>query len=244
MSEGHFLIGTSGWSYNHWKGLFYPEKLPKKQWLGYYANQFKTVEVNATFYGWFKEKTIINWREQTPPGFWFVLKAPRLITHRRHLLDSDETIKEFERLTSFLEPKLSLILLQIAPDTPYDPPRLQHALSTFEDPTKVAVEFRSEQWEKPEIIKILKEIGAVYCNPDSPRKVLSGLLTSDIGYLRLHGRRRWYSYDYSGDELLQIADLGKDMIDQGAKQVFFFFNNDFGGFAPKNAATLAKILSE
>jgi uncharacterized protein YecE (DUF72 family) len=131
-----FFVGTSGWSYAHWKEVFYPEDLPKSRWFEYYAKEFSTVEVNATFYRTFKDQTYHKWRDRAPEKFTYVLKAPRLITHRRYLEDVEEHIKRFWESASLLESKFGLILLQLAPNTPYDPDRLKKALLAFDDPNK------------------------------------------------------------------------------------------------------------
>jgi uncharacterized protein YecE (DUF72 family) len=244
MEKTRFLVGTSGWTYDHWKNLFYPEKLPRKAWLEYYSSQFSTVEINATFYGWFKDQTYINWRNRTPPGFRFVLKAPRLITHRKFLVDVTLDIQKFWASASLLGEKFSMVLLQIAPGMSYDVDLLHKALVEFPDPHKVAVEFRNDQWLNPEVFSMLKDTGACLCNPDSPRNRLTGNLTSRIGYIRLHGRKHWYSYNYSDSELQEMAILGLNLTSQGAEEIFFFFNNDFNGYAPRNATTLYKFLTD
>jgi uncharacterized protein YecE (DUF72 family) len=100
-----FFIGTSGWTYDHWKGCFYPEKLPKKDWFDYYAHRFSAVEVNATFYRSFKDEIYQNWRERAPGGFGYVLKVPQLITHRKFLVDAEEDIKAFYRSCTILGDK-------------------------------------------------------------------------------------------------------------------------------------------
>ncbi len=237
-----FYIGTSGWIYNHWKGRFYPQNLPQKRWFDYYAGKFSVVEVNATFYGTFKDQTYNNWRERAPQGFGYVLKAPRLITHRKYLLGVEEDIRTFYCSCSLLEDNFQLILLQVAPNTPYDPPRLRRALSAFPDQSRVAVEFRRDEWFNLETLGLLQEVGAVICNVDSPRHKLADNLTSSRAYLRLHGRNNWYAYNYSNAELAEIADLAHSLVNKGAKQVYIFFNNDFEGYAPANAMTLQGML--
>ena len=236
------LVGTSGWVYEHWKHRFYPEKLPKSKWFSYYATQFSTVEVNATFYRAFQDRTYQKWREQAPPGFRYVLKAPRLITHLKLLVGVEEEIGEFWRSASILEDRLGLILLQIAPQTPYDPGRLRRAILAFGDPSRVAVEFRSSRWETEETYALLQELHSCYCNPDSPQQHLAGRLTSETGYLRMHGRSRWYSYDYTEGELQEIASIMQDMVRRGANTVYAFFNNDFESYAPQNARRLMEML--
>lgn len=237
-----FFVGTSGWSYPHWKGVFYPEDWPKSKWFAYYTGEFPSVEVNATFYRTFKDQTYHNWRSRAPEGFVYVLKAPRLITHRKFLKDSEEQIKAFCKSAALLEDKLGLILLQLAPRTPYDPARLEQALRAFDDPAKVAVEFRNEQWLTEETKELLSKVGAVFCNVDSPQAELTDWVTSDSAYIRLHGRRRWYNYDYSARELQEIGLLAKRLAKLGARDVYIFFNNDADGCAPRNARLLLEML--
>lgn len=237
-----YSIGTSGWTYDHWKGNFYPDKLPNSRWFDYYANQFSTVEVNATFYRTFKDQTYLNWKERAPAGFGYVLKAPRIITHRKYLLDVEDEITTFSRSGYLLEDRLEMFLLQLAPTTPYDPERLKKALLAFPDPGKVAVEFRHPCWYRAEIEDLLRSLEVTFCNVDSPRQKLTDILTSERAYIRLHGRKHWYAYNYSEDELEEIAKLARNLVARGAKRVYIFFNNDFGGYAPENARALAERL--
>lgn len=238
----HYFIGTSGWTYDHWKGCFYPDNLPKKRWLEYYATQFLCVEINATFYRFFKDQTYINWKQRAPQDFGYVLKAPRLVTHRKYLLDAEENIQAFYQSCSLLDEKFEMILLQVAPNMPYDLERLRNALVAFPDPGKVAVEFRRSEWLNPHTIDMLGSVGATICNVDSPKQKLTDYLTSERTYLRLHGRKRWYSYNYSQDELKEIAKLARYLTRKGAKRVYIFFNNDFEGYAPANALLLRRLL--
>lgn len=242
LTQPIFFVGTSGWMYDHWKGRFYPGNLSKKSWFDYYASQFSAVEVNATFYGTFKDLTYHNWRERAPQGFGYVLKAPRLITHRKYLLDVDENIQAFCHSCSLLEDKFEMILLQVAPNTPYDLDRLNQALLAFPDPGRVAVEFRRPEWLNQDTMSVLRTVGATICNVDSPQQKISDNLTSKRAYLRLHGRNHWYAYNYLEDELRDIAALAQELARRGASRVYIFFNNDFEGFAPANALTLQGLL--
>ncbi len=235
-------IGTSGWTYNDWKGAFYPETLAKSRWLDYYATQFSTVEINATFYGTFKDTTYENWRGRVPEGFCYVLKAPRLITHRKLLLNVQENIETFWRSASILGDKLGLILLQVAPQTPYDPERVEKAIRAFGDPGRIAVEFRDEKWLTPEVEEMLRSLGAVYCNPDSPKSHLTDILTSSTGYIRLHGRTQWFAYNYTESDLEDVAPVARRMQARGAQTSSIFFNNDFHANAIRNAQRLKEIL--
>lgn len=180
-AHNRLLIGTSGWSYPHWAGAFYPRDWPKTRWFAYYCSRFDTVEVNATFYRRFPEQTYRNWRAKAPPGFRYVLKAPKRITHRRRLLDVDDEIRAFAHSAALLGEKLGLILLQLPPSLPVEPDRLRHALRCFDDPGRVAVEFRDPAWLTPETFALLRELGAVFCSADSPRTPLLGQVTGKTG---------------------------------------------------------------
>jgi uncharacterized protein YecE (DUF72 family) len=237
-----FYIGTSGWSYDHWKNKFYPGDLPKTKWFTHYCKYFSSVEINATFYRRFKDQTYIKWKNQVSPGFRYVLKAPRIITHRKFLINVEDDIKTFSHSASLLEDKLGLILLQLAPRTKYDPELLKKTIFLFANPTKLAIEFRNNQWLNDEIYKILKESGAVYCNADSPKTSLIDWITSETAYIRLHGRKNWYSYNYSDRELAEISSLVNYYTEKGIKRIYIFFNNDFEGNAPRNAFSIMDML--
>jgi uncharacterized protein YecE (DUF72 family) len=239
-----YYIGTSGWTYPHWKNVFYPPGTPQAQWFDYYARQFNAVEVNATFYRSFSDRVYAGWQARAPEGFKYVLKVPRLVTHLKHLQGVEEDIRSFCRSASLLGDHLGLLLLQLAPDMPYDPDLLRRALLAFGSSPRVAVEFRHSQWLNDEVMGLLQQAGAALCCADSPRSRLSARLTSSSGYLRLHGRRSWYASDYSRPELEEIALAARQMAAEGAAEVYIFFNNDVGGYAPPNAADLAALLNE
>ena len=243
-SQATLFVGTSGWTYDDWKGCFYPKGLPKSRWFDYYSSRFPAVEINATFYRAFKDQTYLKWRERAPQDFGYVLKAPKIITHRKYLVDVEADVQVFIQSAALLEDKLEMILLQVAPGTPYDLERLQKALLAFNEPTQVAVEFRDPRWFTDEVADLLKAVGATFCNPDSPRQKLTDILTSNRAYLRLHGREHWYSYNYSHEELIEIAKVAREMTRRGANRVYIFFNNDFEGYAPANALALLDILRD
>jgi len=132
----------------------------------------------------------------------------------------------------------------VAPNMNVDLERLRKALQAFPDPTRVAVEFRRSEWLNPATMSTLNAVGATICNVDSPRQRISDMLTSRRAYLRLHGRQQWYSYNYSAEELKEIAQLARSLAEHGAERVYIFFNNDFEGFAPANARFLQGLLRD
>jgi uncharacterized protein YecE (DUF72 family) len=135
-----------------------------------------------------------------------------------------------------------MLLLQLPPDLPYMPERLDSALRAFMPASLVAVEFRDERWLTDEVFSLLKSRGANFCNPDYPQHPLSEIVTASNGYLRLHGRRAWYTDDYTYDELSSIADSADKLQRQGAEEVYIFFNNDYAAHAPYNASALSQRL--
>lgn len=237
-----FFIGTSGWIYDHWQGCFYPQGLAKSRRFDFYAARFNAVEINATFYRTFQDPTYLKWRARAPQGFGYVLKTPKNITHRKLLRNAETDIQAFYRSAALLGDKFEMILLQVAPNLPYDHGLLRSALQAFADPSRVAVEFRNERWFNPDTEELLSSVGAVFCNVDSPRQKLTEYLTSQRAYLRLHGHESRYSGNYSHEELKEVANLAQRLVDRGAGRVFVFFNNDFGGYAPANAQFLQELL--
>lgn len=237
-----YFIGTSGWTYEHWKGCFYAPDLAKSRWFDFYVGRFNAVEINATFYRTFKDQTYLNWKARAPKGFGYVLKAPKNITHRKLLKDAGKDIQSFCRSAALLDETFEMILLQVAPNLPHDHGLLKSAIQAFTDPGRVAVEFRDPYWFNQHTERLLSSLGAVFCNVDSPRQKLTEILTSERAYLRLHGHEHWYSSNYPIEDLQKIADLARRLTDRGAKRVYIFFNNDFGGYAPANALELQKIL--
>lgn len=235
-----FYIGTSGWSYDHWRGVFYPKTLAKAKWFDFYAKQFNAVEVNATYYRFFKDAVFEKWYQRAPEGFRYVLKVPGLITHRKYLKDTKESIERFCKQAEMLGDKLGMLLLQLAPHQPYDLKRLKAALLTFTDPSRVAVEFRHEKWLNNDVYALLQELGVAFCSVDSPEQALTDWVTGKRAYIRLHGSKRWYGDNYEPQALRRIATHAQQMVSAGAREVYIFFNNDNHAYAAFNALDLAK----
>ncbi len=238
-----FYVGTSGWSYQHWKSVFYPEDLPFKKWFGFYTQEFSTVEINATFYRLYEKETFQNWYDKAPEEFIYILKTPRLISHTKKLANVQSDIQNFCENASVLNEKLGLFLLQLPPKLPYNPDLLIEAILAFSDPSKVVVEFRDQHWYTTEIRDILQKTESIFCSIDAPGFNPPGWVTSEIGYIRLHGRKSWYSENYEHFQLAEISKLAHQMIRNGAKQVYIFFNNDIDGHAAKNALDLSRMLA-
>jgi uncharacterized protein YecE (DUF72 family) len=238
------FIGTSGWSHDHWKQRFYPEGLAKSRWFEFYASRFNCVEINATFYRRFANDVFSKWHDQAPEGFRYVLKIPRLISHRHHLINMQNEIRQFEKSCRLLQDRFGLMLLQLPPSMPYEPERLRKILHSLDEPSRIAIEFRDARWVTDDTLSLLAHYDAVYCNPDEPEQPLSKYLTGSTAYLRLHGRRQWYADNYTDRELTDIAQTVDDMQSSGAEDIYIFFNNDYEAQAPANATLLKQKLEQ
>src|SRR5919198_5752399 len=140
-------VGTSGWQYASWKDRFYPKGVPQRAWLGSYASRFRVVEVNNSFYMLPKEATFDRWREATPEGFLFVVKASRYITHIRRLRDAKDSVDLFWSRASRLGPKLGPVLFQLPPRFGANVELLGQFLRLLPHEMRAAFEFRDASWE-------------------------------------------------------------------------------------------------
>ena len=237
------LTGTSGWSYDHWKGLFYPENLAKTKWLHFYCERFPVVEVNSSFYHLPRESTLEKWRDSTPEDFSFVLKAWRAITHYKKLREVRDEVKVFFERASLLREKLAAVLFQLPPSLHEDPPLLRSFLKLLPRNVRCAVEFRHESWNVARTFELLEQFEVAYCIINAPRLKTYLEVTAPFAYIRMHGRESWYSYGYTDVELAALAAEIRKMLRKGI-DVLVFFNNDFEARAVRNAQTLTALVKK
>lgn len=230
-------IGTSGWHYAHWAGLFYPDKLPKSKWFEYYAKDFDTVEINNTFYQLPKEETFNNWHKQAPKSFLYTLKANRYITHIKRLKDPAESLKRFFERACLLKENLGPVLYQLPPNFQKDLDRLRAFLQALRKNWTAVFEFRHESWFSDDTYKLLREFNAGFCIHDMPGMKVPRVVTADIIYVRFHGPTGKYQGNYSKSALQSWAKWLKEHIKE-ARTFYAYFNNDIGGHAVSNAKTL------
>jgi len=237
---GELRIGTSGWIYRHWKGRFYPADLSPRRYLEYYAEHFCTVELNSPFYRLPSRKTFEGWRERTPEGFVFAVKANRTITHLKKLKDTEKEVESFFSAVRGLGEKLGPILFQLPPSLRKDRARLEGFLTKL-PPGRYAFEFRHPSWFCDEIYELLREKGIALCVADSPRFPCVRLVTSSLLYVRLHGSTKLYASCYTEEELRDWASFIREHLTQG--DAFIYFDNDYAAYAVQNAKELEEILS-
>lgn len=241
-----FFVGCSGWQYKDWKERFYPEGVPQKEFLNYYAEHFPSVEVNATFYRLPAEKTFRKWREETPEDFLFTLKGSRYITHLKKLKEVTSYVEEFYERLEPLKEKLGCILWQL-PGNFKKNERNEEKLEAFCKvlPSEVprVIEFRDPSWFEEGTRERLARWGIVPCSVSSSFEVPETVeMTNGTVYLRFHGKgKERYKYFYEEDELRQWADALKA---KGVRTVYAYFNNDYDAHAPMNAKSFISMLSE
>lgn len=227
-------VGTSGFSYKEWKGSFYPEDLPQKQYLSYYAGRFSTVEINNTFYRMPAPSMLEGWTAQVPETFRFVLKAPQRITHQKKLADAGDDVARLIEASASLGPHLGPILFQLPPFLRRDDAKLAGFLETIPDGTPFAFEFRHESWKHPDVEEILRRRNAAVCiaETDEERIEDPGDGSADWGYLRL--RRT----EYENDALARWAD---QIASRNWREAWLFFKHEDEGKGPAFAEEFARL---
>ena len=233
-----YNLGTSGWYYTDWIGEFYPEDIEKNQWLTFYAKYFNTVEVNASFYRLPFKNMINGWNNKTPKDFLLTFKGSRIITHSKKLNQVEEYLKRFfERIK--LTQKIGVILWQLPPNLKKDINLLEKFINLLDPKLRQCIEFRHESWFDEEVYTILKKYEIGFCIISAPELPSVIKITSDFAYIRWHGIKEWYKYNYSKDELRRWAKIIKNMQ---VDDIFGYFNNDFDGNAPRNCTVLKELL--
>jgi len=236
-------IGCSGWNYDHWRnGVFYPPRCPPRKWLEFYARHFDTVEINATFYRLPRREAVANWVTGSPPGFVFAVKMSRYITHIKRLQDVGSGVRLFyDRIAPLVRsPKLGPVLWQLPATFRRDDERLASALEAL-PPGRHCFEFRHESWFVPEVTALLREHGAALVIGDHPQRPFqTHELTADWTFVRFHAGTRGQRGNYSRSELEEWAERFEAW--RAGVDVYAYFNNDWEGFAIRNALWLKERL--
>lgn len=252
--KGTLHIGTSGWSYI-WP-QFYPDDLPKRRRLEYYASQFDTVEVNYSFYRLPERSTYKKWAGETPEEFLFGLKLSRFITHIKRLKGVKTAFRKFIRRAAPLGERLGPMLVQLPPSFSFDGDRLDTFLAQANDvakdrgidPFRIAVEFRHPSWfggDDHPVLEILERHGAAFvCGHSSeypyPKEEPR---TAEFCYLRFHGPEEMFKSGYGKRRLKRWVPLIRGWLDDGL-DVFAYFNNDAEGHATRDGRSLRELIDE
>jgi uncharacterized protein YecE (DUF72 family) len=235
-------IGCSGWNYREWRGRLYPQGVAVKHWLEHYATCFDTVEVNATFYRLPTLQAAARWASQTPPGFCFALKASRYLTHVRRLTDVEQGIQMFEERIAPLreQGRLGPLLWQLPENFHRDDDRLAGLLRALPE-GRHAIEFRHDSWFAPEVLGAMREHDVALVLGDHPQRPFqTDEATASWRYLRFHYGSHGRRGNYSQRELQTWAQRIARWSKEG--ELFAYFNNDWEGFAPRNASYLRRCV--
>ncbi len=265
-------IGTSGWLYPEWRGVFYPKGLPHRRELEYVSERLDSVEINGSFYSLQRPASYRAWREQTPEGFLFAVKGGRFITHMKRLREVETPLANFFASGVLaLGPKLGPVLWQLPPSLRYDPgqlaaffdllPRTTSEAATLardrderldgrdwltieaDTPIRHALEVRHETFKDPGFLDLLREHGIALVVADTAGKFpYLEDVTADFAYVRLHGDTELYTSQYGGEALDRWAKRVRD-LEAGAGDAYVYFDNDVHAHAPFDAIGLAERLS-
>lgn len=237
VSTPRLNVGCSGWFYWHWRGGFYPQEMPTKQWFQHYASRFRTVELNAPFYSWPTVATVQSWRRQASPVFIYTIKVCELITHVKRFRGTKQLVADFGFIADLLGPMMGCFLFQLPPSFHYTPARLNSILRQLDHKRRNVVEFRHASWWNEKVFAAFRETGTIFCSCSSPKLPDELVKTADDVYIRFHGVRQWYRHDYSAEEL---AVWSERIRKSGAGRVWAYFNNDREGYAIKNAIMFSR----
>lgn len=242
------LIGTSGWSYNEWAGVFYPSSSTNK--LSFYSKIYRTVEIDSTFYAYPSKGLVIGWTRYTPDDFSFAAKLPRTITHEKKLDLKEGAEGDTLRFLGLMKPliiagKLGAVLIQLPPSFSFDSDfsKLEAYLNTIPDDVRFAAEFRHPSWLRNETWKLLRSRNVANVIVDEPLLPPDTVVTADFAFIRWHGRgsRPWYNYRYSDSELKAWVPKVKEVTSRVGK-TYGYFNNHFRGFAVENSLKMMGML--
>jgi uncharacterized protein YecE (DUF72 family) len=249
LGKENIFLGTCGWSYKEWEGVFYQKKSAESK-LRAYSRVFKTAEIDSTFYRNPSKGTVMGWLKYSPSDFVFTAKLPKTITHDNMLGLRKEVKADLKVFLDLMRPlqlggKLACLLIQLPPKYSYNPKNLEEFFQMLDPTFRYAIEFRNLTWLLPatETFALLKQYGVAYTIVDEPLLPPEVHLTADFAYFRWHGRGEniWFDYLYSEEELQPWVPKVKETANK-VKKVYGYFNNHYHGYAPENCLHLLEKL--
>ena len=235
----HF--GCSGYHYRHWKGVFYPDKLPQRLWFEYYSQHFRTLELNVTFYRFPQLSFLANWYQISPADFKFSVKAPRLITHYKQFNDTAQLLADFYgTVQEGLAEKLGPVLFQLPPRMAYSDERLQRILDSLDPAFRNVLEFRHPSWWEGHVYQELARRGVAFCGQSHPQLPDDVVANANVLYYRFHGVPELYKSPYSENYLQQVVTQVE--ATQQVREAYLYFNNDIDASAIGNAQQMQELV--
>ena len=238
-------VGTSGWSYKHWKGNFYPAALAAAEWLRYYASHFSTTEINNCFYRLPGIDTVQNWTETVPGDFFFCPKMHQFLSHMKKLKEPVEPLQRFFDVFAPMQSKMGPVLIQLPAMLKFDSGRaedLYRLLQTDYHPFRFVMEVRHPSWMHQESLQLMRRHNiALVISQSGDAFPYKEVITADHIYVRFHGPQQLYASSYSDELLKKFAKKFRLWAARG-HTVWAFFNNDIHGYAPVDALRLLSYI--
>lgn len=238
MTPLNWYLGTMGYSYDDWKGVFYPEGLDKREYLSYYSQFFNAVEMDSTFYGTPRPEYVQRWVQTTPDDFIFCPKMPRQITHELQLVGAEQEVATFLQTMRLFENKLGPILIQFPPDfSRGEIGVLEAFLDTLPLDLRFAVEFRHRSWHATETGEMLQARQMCWASTEYVHMPHRIYVTTDFLFIRWIGRHG--TFDTKDRERVDKSDSLQEWLEDierrrsdGFHTIYGFFNDEYAGFAP------------
>ncbi|MGZ3787208.1 MAG: DUF72 domain-containing protein [Bacteriovorax sp.] len=240
MKKAKIYIGTSGWSYQHWKGTVYPADIKDSDLLPFYVLQFKSVEINSSFYHLPSANTFRVWKNKVPKNFIFSVKASRYITHMKKLKTDNDGLKNFLKHARVLKENLGPILFQLPPHWKLNLERLDLFLTSLPKSHRYTFEFRNHTWFDERVYQLLRKHKCALCIYDLENFISPMEVTANFVYVRLHGPQNKYGGSYSRPTLKKWAKRAQNWLADGL-DVYIYFDNDEAGYAALNAEKLSQL---
>lgn len=248
MKDLNWYLGTMGYSYDDWRGVFYPDGLDKRDTLSYYSQFFNAVEMDTTFYGTPRPEYVQRWVQSTPEGFMFCPKMPRLITHELRLQNAQQELDGFLQTMRLFEDKLGPILIQFPPDfSRSEIDLLQSFLDSLPSDLRFAVEFRHRSWHATETGEMLQARRVCWVSAEYVHMPHRVYVTTDFLFIRWIGRHG--VFDTKDHERVDKTESLREWLEDIAQRrsdgfhtVFGFFNDEYSGFAPAACQKLKRLI--
>ena len=237
-----FWIGCSGFYNAHWKEVFYPPDVRRKDWFSFYSKHLNSLEINTTFYKFPTPNSLTKWYQESPDGFYFSVKAPRVITHFKKLSDCQQEVEDFYlACAEGLNEKLGCLLFQFPPSFHFTLERLHLITSHLKPGFKNVVELRHSSWWNEVVFATLESNNIIFCQQDHPKMPEVKLNDSKLTYVRLHGNPILFHSNY-GEEYLQL--LKDHLLQNTALEAYIYFNNTASTAGILNALQLKNLLPD